>query len=264
LQTLFATTREKTKAYTAKTIETEVKIQRPLTKNIAGSMGVLFEGGRIRRGSQRITQRLFGLPLEAAIDTADNPLDPHWGWRSRLTFVPYGSGRIGNENKMFITRFQAKGYFPFGNRVDPFVLAAWTNLGSIYIRDPNNVPPNKRFYAGGGGSIRAYGFQRLGPIDNNGLPLGGRSITEGGIEGRFRLTETWGGVVFFEGGAVSNNRSPLVKAKFLWGPGAGVRYYTAIGPLRFDIAVPLKRRRMSGQKSLDSPFQFYISIGQAF
>jgi translocation and assembly module TamA len=265
LQTLFAITREKTKAYTAKTVETEVKIQRPLTKNIVGSVGVLFEGGQVQRGNQGIIhERLFGLPLEAALDTADNPLDPHSGWRSRLTFVPYGSGHIGNERKMFITRFQGKGYFAFGNRVDPFVLAVWTNLGSIQIRDPNNVPPNKRFYAGGGGSVRAYGFQRLGPIDNNGLPLGGRSITEGGVEGRFRLNETWGGVVFFEGGAVSNNRSPLVKARFLWGPGAGVRYYTAIGPLRFDVAVPMKRRKVPGQKSIDSLFQFYISIGQAF
>jgi len=264
LQTLLTLTRENTKAYNARTMETEVKIQRPLTKNIAGSVGISFEGGQIQQENQRITERLFGLPLEAAIDTTDNPLDPHSGWRSRLTFIPYGSGHIGNEKSMFLTRFQGKGYFPFGNRVDPFVLAVWTNLGSIYIRDPNNIPPNQRFYAGGGGSVRAYGFQRLGPIGSNGIPLGGRSIAEGGIEGRFRWSETWGGVLFLEGGAVSNNRSPLVKAKLLWGPGVGVRYFTPIGPIRFDIAVPLKRRQVSGQKKVDSPFQFYISIGQAF
>lgn len=264
LQTLLTLTKENTKAYNAKTVEAEVKIQRPLTKSIVGSVGILFEGGQVQRESQHITQRLFGLPLEAAIDTADDPLDPHSGWRSRLTFIPYGSGHIGNEKKMFITRFQGKGYFPFGNRVDPFVLAIWTNLGSIYIRDPNNVPPNQRFYAGGGGSVRAYGFQRLGPVGNNGIPVGGRSIAEGGIEGRFRWSETWGGVVFLEGGAVSNNRSPLGKAKLLWGPGAGVRYFTAIGPIRFDVAIPLKRRQLSGKKNVDSPFQFYVSIGQAF
>ncbi|MEI8296020.1 MAG: BamA/TamA family outer membrane protein, partial [Alphaproteobacteria bacterium] len=264
LQTLFALTRERTKAYNARTAETEIKIQRPLTKNIAGSVGLLFEVGQVERGSQHTSEQLFGLPLEAAIDTADNPLDPHSGWRSRLTFVPYGCGHIGNERKMFITRFQGKGYLPFSDRVDTPVLAVWANVGSIHIGNPNNVPPNKRFYAGGGGSVRSYGYQRLGPIDENGIPLGGRSITEGGIEGRFRFTETWGGAVFFEGGAVSNNRSPLVKARFLWGPGVGVRYYTAIGPIRFDVAVPLKRRQRSGQKSIDSPFQFYISIGQAF
>jgi len=264
LQTLLTITpRENTKAYFAKTVEAEVKIQRPLMKAIVGSIGVLYEGGQVRRASQQIHERLIGLPLEASIDTADNPLDPHSGWRSRLTFVPYG-GRVVDEKSMYITRFQARGYIPFGSKVDPVVLAVWTNLGSISIKNPNNVPFNKRFYAGGGGSVRAYGYQRLGPIDSDGLPLGGRSIAEGGIEGRFRLTETWGGVVFFEGGAVSNNRSPLLRAQFLWGPGAGVRYYTPIGPLRLDIAVPLKRRKVPGQKSFDSPFQFYISIGQAF
>ncbi len=113
--------------------------------------------------------------------------------------------------------------------------------------------------------MRAYGYKILGPLDTNRVPLGGKSILEYGIEGRFKVTDTIGFVVFAEAGSISSKGLPSVSNQSrLWGVGAGIRYYTSIGPIRFDIATPMKRRRDGAPKAIDSPYQFYLSVGQAF
>lgn len=253
---------EKTKAYRSKTIEVGAKLQRPLTDTITGAVGLLYEGGHVTRDNVKIHERLWGVPVEFTLDTTENALDPVYGWRLDYHLIPY-VGHIGAEKQMLINNFRGSCYFPFGDSANPFVLANWVHVGSLVMKNFDNVPPNKRFYAGGGSSVRAYGFQRLGPFGKDGLPLGGRSLVSGGVEGRFRVTETVGAVLFAEGGAVSINRLPLTDMKFLWGFGAGIRYYTAIGPIRFDVAIPSHRRKIQG-RNVDSPFQFFITIGQAF
>ena len=146
-------------------------------------------------------------------------------------------------------------------------LSEQTPLGSSKVKKSLDfVPPNKRFYAGGGGSVRGYGHQLLGPLDTQNVPLGGRSLAEVGTELRIKTTETIGFVTFLEGGSVSVNKMPDFRGRnMLWGTGFGARYYSAVGPIRLDIAFPLKRRKdPSSGKAIDAAFQFYISVGQAF
>lgn len=255
-------THEKTKAYLAKTIEVGAKLQRPLTEYVTGALGLMFEGGHVERAYEKVKERLWGLPFEIELDTTENALDPAQGWRIAYHFTPY-LGRTGTENHMLISDLRGSGYFPFEDQSDLLTLAGWGHWGSIIMKDFKNVIPNKRFYAGGGNCVRAYGFQRLGPFGQDGLPLGGRSLIAGGVEGRYRMSESIGAALFVEGGALSTNRFPLSDMKFLWGYGVGVRYYTAIGPIRFDVAIPSHRRKVQG-RSVDSPVQFYITIGQAF
>ncbi|NBT85166.1 MAG: outer membrane protein assembly factor, partial [Alphaproteobacteria bacterium] len=110
------------------------------------------------------------------------------------------------------------------------------------------------------------GYQLLGPLDTQNIPLGGRSLAEVGTELRIKTTETIGFVTFLEGGSVSVNKMPDFRGRnMLWGTGVGARYYSAVGPIRLDIAIPLKRRKdpISG-KAIDAAYQFYISVGQAF
>ncbi|MDH3474724.1 MAG: BamA/TamA family outer membrane protein, partial [Rhodospirillales bacterium] len=122
----------------------------------------------------------------------------------------------------------------------------------------DDVPANKRFYGGGGGSVRGYEFQSIGPRDNDGDPLGGRSLIEVGAEVRLQLTDTIGVVPFVDGGTVYDASYPDFDETFRWAAGLGLRYFTGFGPVRVDFAIPVNKRND------DDSFQFYISFGQAF
>jgi Outer membrane protein len=123
--------------------------------------------------------------------------------------------------------------------------------------DGPDVPPSARFYSGGGGSVRGYEFQSLGPRNSDRDPLGGSSMVEMTIEPRYRFTETLGVVAFLDGGMVYDDTGHMGQ-DMRYGAGIGFRFYTAIGPMRFDVATPLNPR------DNDDSLHFYISIGQSF
>ena len=148
-------------------------------------------------------------------------------------------------------------YFAFDEEGD-YVLAGRGRAGMIIGEDRSDLPANKRFYSGGGESVRGYEYQKVGPLDEDGDPLGGRSVLEAGLEFRARVTESFGIVPFVEGGNVFEASDPE-DLDLLWAAGLGFRYYTAVGPLRFAFAVPLDKR-----DNVDDDFQIYLSLGQAF
>ncbi|MCK4487379.1 MAG: BamA/TamA family outer membrane protein [Desulfobacterales bacterium] len=122
----------------------------------------------------------------------------------------------------------------------------------------DTIPADERFYAGGGGSIRGYAFQSVGPLEGT-EPLGGRSLLEVSVEFRLKLSDRIGLVTFIDGGNVFTGSTPDLGEDLQWGAGLGLRYFTAIGPVRLDISVPLNRR-----EGIDDRFQIYVSLGQAF
>ncbi len=119
------------------------------------------------------------------------------------------------------------------------------------------MPPDQRFYAGGSGTIRGYKYQSVGPTFFDGKPVGGTAIDAGSAEWRQRIGANFGTAVFVDAGQVSANLKPLAGAVRV-GVGAGVRYYTAIGPIRLDIAAPVNKGPG------DDAFEIYIGLGQAF
>lgn len=121
------------------------------------------------------------------------------------------------------------------------------------------MPAPQRFYAGGGGSVRGFGYQMAGPVDATGDPLGGKSLLTGGAELRIKVTDTIGIVPFIEAGTVTDSSLPGFGDRLLVGAGIGLRYYTSFGPVRLDVATPLNRR-----DGVDDLVQVYISLGQAF
>jgi translocation and assembly module TamA len=125
--------------------------------------------------------------------------------------------------------------------------------------DTADIPANKRFYAGGGGSIRGYKFQKVGPLNDNRDPIGGRSLFEVGAELRTRVWGNFSVIPFIEGGNVFEASYPDFSDAPRWGAGVGLGYRTAIGPVRLDFAFPLNRR-----KDIDDTFQFYVALGQPF
>lgn len=199
---------------------------------------------------------LLGLPMIVTYDHSDNLLDPTKGYRLGLKASPY---LVLGDGKNFVTlEGTASYYLPF-DAAHRYVLASRVKIGALFGADQiRNVPASKRFYAGGGNSIRGFGYQAIGPEDPNGDPIGGRSLFEVGTEMRIKLTETWGVVPFFEGGSVYDSEVPDFSSKLRWGAGIGVRYYTGFGPIRLDVAFPINRQ------PTDDKFQIYVSIGQAF
>ena len=138
------------------------------------------------------------------------------------------------------------------------VLAGKVALASLDGAPLFQLPADQRIYAGGGGSIRPYGYQLAGPLDPGDHPIGGKSSLVLNLEARIRITENIGIVPFVDAGSYYESPVPQLGRTLLYGVGLGVRYYTAFGPLRLDLATPLHRR------SADSPIQVYISLGQAF
>jgi translocation and assembly module TamA len=121
------------------------------------------------------------------------------------------------------------------------------------------LPPDQRFYGGGSASIRGYAYQAVGPnFPDTGYPVGGTALVAGGIEYRQRFGQNLGAAFFVDAGQVSNTLT-ITPGNIFVGVGAGVRYYTPIGPVRLDVALPTKATAIDNQS-----FQVYIGLGQAF
>jgi translocation and assembly module TamA len=246
---------EALEAYDATRIGATVSLERAFSKTLSGSAGLSLEAETIRdqvKGDQEYA--LVGVPLSLTWDTSNDLFDPRRGNRLRITTTPYTSV-AGTPANFVVTRIFDSFYIPMG---DDFVLANWARLGFVFGEELEDVPADKRLYSGGGGSVRAFGYQRLGPLDEQGDPTGGRSLLELGTELRMRFTDEIGGVVFVEGGNVSEDVLPDLSDEILWGGGIGLRYFTSFGPIRLDVASPINPR------DDDEIVQIYVSIGQAF
>lgn len=248
---------ENTEAYDEDAVSAFIGLDRRWRKKWVVGAGVSVEYAKIDDSGVTENYALGGLPLTARYDSTNDLLDPTTGRRFGASLVPY----LGlNQNTPDFIRFEVDGstYYSVVEN-ERLVLAARGKIGLMAGDSAGAIPANKRFYAGGGGSVRGYKYQTVGPLDASNDPVGGRSLLEVGFEARTRITDSIGLVPFIEGGNVYESMAPDFSGEFLWGAGLGFRYYTAIGPIRFDVAVPLNPR-----KNVDDPYQFYISIGQAF
>ena len=118
------------------------------------------------------------------------------------------------------------------------MLATRGAIGSILGGDRSELPANRLFFAGGGGSVRGYGYRNLGPRIG-GEVVGGLSYLELSAEVRARVTESFGVVGFVDAGNAFAEPYPDFKGGLKVGVGAGIRYYTGLGPIRLDVAIPL-------------------------
>lgn len=247
---------EENDAYTENRIKAGVSLERRLGRWWTGSLGTTFQVTETEDINGRIAYQLIGIPLLLRYDNTDDVLDPREGLRATLAGTPYFGA--SDQSATTFTRLEAAGSTYLG-LTDELVLALRGRYGLIAANDTADVPGSTRFYAGGGGSVRGYGYQKAGPLDAKGDPVGGRSVLEASAEARYRFTETIGGVVFIDGGQTFSTLEPSFSDPLLWGAGLGIRYYTPIGPVRLDVATPLNRR-----KNVDDTFQIYVSLGQAF
>lgn len=195
---------------------------------------------------------ILGLTGQVGMDRTDSLLDPTKGFRITTLIQPEGSlaGQLSPYGRL---RTDVSGYYPV---TDSIVVAGRVRVGSILGAARERLAPSRRFYAGGGGSVRGFGYQELGPKDPNNDPIGGRSVAEAAFETRYRFGN-FGVVGFVDAGQVYRSSAPTFQ-NLRFGAGIGARYYTNFGPMRFDIATPI------GRKPGESRVSVYVSIGQAF
>ena len=220
---------------------------------------------------ERRTFFIGGLTGQVGIDRTDSLLDATQGFRVTALIEPEGSLQDGF-TPYVRARVDGAAYF---SATDSIVLAGRVRVGTIQGIDRFDLAPSRRLYAGGGGSVRGFGYQQLGPRvvyadpgfefdpeepdrepDTIYRPLGGLSLNEAAAEVRYRFG-TFGVVAFVDAGQVYEGDTPQF-SNLRFGAGIGGRYYTNFGPLRIDLATPLNRRPG------ESRFAVYVSIGQAF
>jgi len=257
---------EKTDTYDLTGGYADIGLERKLSWRWWGSVRLSGQAGRLREDDEDWKPySILGVPVTLRREGTDSLLNPTRGTRLQLSAAPY----TGRYRKPFsLVRMQADFsayYAPFldedGRRSDKLVLAGRVAAGGMagsMGRDVERIPGSLRFYAGGGGSVRGYKYQSLGPRNNKGDPLGGLSFTTFNAELRWRVTENIGIVPFVDAGAIYDKPVPDFGRDLYWSAGLGLRYHTAVGPVRLDFAFPLKDH--DNQKT----FQMYISIGQAF
>lgn len=195
---------------------------------------------------------IFGLSGQVGIDRTDSLLDPTKGFRITTRIQPEGS-LAGRFSPYARTQVDVSGYYPVADNI---VLAGRVRVGSILGAARERLAPSRRFYAGGGGSVRGFGYQQLGPKDPNNDPIGGRSLNEAAFETRYRFGN-FGIVGFVDAGQVYRGSTPTFD-NLRFGAGIGGRFYTNFGPMRLDVATPINRQPGEARVSV------YVSIGQAF
>ena len=242
-------------AYDAQHVATMGMVLRDFSTRLQGGVGVGYKHSIVEQLSlsQRYAHVIF--PLQAVYDSRDDALNPVRGMQlfGRAAFF---NDTLGSDSFMK-TQLEGRLYRMWWDRYRLSSGLRMT-LGSINGASIEAVPADERYYAGGGGSIRGYEYQQVGPqID--GVPTGGDALVEFSAELRLQPGRKLGYAVFIDGGTVYNQKINDYNHSLRYGAGAGVRWFTAIGPLRIDLAYPLNPSAEQIER-----LQFYISLGQAF
>ncbi|MGH7056486.1 MAG: autotransporter assembly complex protein TamA, partial [Acetobacteraceae bacterium] len=247
-------------AYDQVAINAGLALSRPILPHLRLTFGIAAERERITQDDIRRNFTLLGLPVSLAYDSTNNLLEPTSGVRAALTLTPTAS--FGPPSAAFVlAQLSASTYFDLSNfageKPGRSVLALRGLIGSALGVHLTDLPGDKRFYAGGSGTIRGYRYLSVGPQFPNGHPTGGTAVGTATVELRQRFLSHWGIAAFADAGDVSTSGNPFGGALRV-GAGAGLRYYTPIGPIRVDVAFPLIRQE-GGDR-----FELYIGLGEAF
>ncbi len=266
LNARFGVSRERLDAYDADTIGLSANLERQTNlvwqKKWTYSLGFEVLASRERDFvptagiAQTRTFFIGALPGTLAYDGSNDLLNPTSGFRLSGRLSPEASFQ-GRAFGYARAQIDGSVYVPFGQSL---VMAGRTRFGFIAGAGRDTIAPSRLFYAGGGGSVRGFGFRELGPKNVLGEPDGGRSLAEVSLEARVRLPffgGNFGVVPFVDAGNVYAKSYPTFTDLRL-GAGLGFRYYSNFGPIRIDVGTPI------GRRPGESPIAVYVSLGQAF
>jgi outer membrane protein assembly factor BamA len=220
---------------------------------------------RIALGLDPITGRAAGTlaALDFDIQRVDvnNLVQPTRGLVTSL-HVEHAAPWLLGTYKFTEVMADARGYVPIGTSV----LAARAQVGTVAASDPTTIPFSHRYFLGGATTLRGWGRYQVSPLDQNGLPIGGRTLVYLSTEFRFPIRGKIAAVGFVDAGNVgrsdlSSSQSPL---RFDVGP--GLRYQTPVGAIRADLGFqlnPIPGLIVNG-KPETRHWRVHFSIGQTF
>lgn len=247
---------ESAEAYDSESMKMLAQLEREWRQIFWLRGGVGFQLSDVGQFDEDKNYVFLTLPFELDWNTGGDPLDPRRGHRVFASVEPFYD--LERKDRAFVKSAVTLNKYQRLNHERTWLLAGRVSAGGISGESGRSVPADERFYAGGGSSVRGYAYQKIGPLQD-GNPLGGRSLFEVSGELRAQVAGNFGFVLFLDGGTVFAASTPDFSEPMRWGTGAGLRYFTPVGPLRADIGFPLDRR-----EGIDKRYQFYLSLGQSF
>jgi len=242
-------------AYDQNALIEKFLLDRKLSPHWTFSYGVAGEQEKISQEGVGRHYELVGFPLNLKFDNTDSVFNPTEGIRASIAVTP--TGALGSNDTGFVILEAAGSTYLDLSGDGRSVLALRGLVGEVPGTNTFSLPPDQRFYAGGSATVRGFKYQSIGPRFPDREPTGGTAVSAGTVEFRQRIMGNYGAVAFIDAGQVSDNGVPFSNS---WrvGVGVGFRYYTSLGPIRLDLAVPMNKEPGG------DTFELYIGIGQAF
>ncbi|WP_235823652.1 autotransporter assembly complex protein TamA [Actibacterium lipolyticum] len=216
--------------------------------------GVRFRYSEVRDDLGERTFTHLTIPVTAAWDRRNNPLNPVGGFYLQATGEPF-VGVSGSQSGARVYA-DARAYEGLGAD-DRFVVAGRLQFGSVIGAEIVDVPPDMLFFSGGGGTVRGQPYQSLNVDLPSGDSTGGRAFLGASAEVRVGVTDSISVVGFADAGFIGADSWPGDNGAWHSGAGLGLRYETGIGPIRLDVATPIGGATGDG-------IHIYVGIGQAF
>ena len=242
--------------YQAEDTDVTASLRHRFNQNFWVQAGLEAQKGDATDALGTVNYTLVGVPVSANFDTTDSKFDPTRGVRVNVSAVGFGTF-LGSSLDLVQAKAGASAYYSI-DADSRYVLAGRVAAGAMGGPQLDEIPANWRFYAGGGGSVRGYAYNELGPTVFWGAVVGGKSLFDASAELRVKVTDTIGVVPFFDIGNAFASNFPNFDQHLFTAAGLGLRYYTSVGPIRLDVAFPLERHAGTG------PVAVYVSIGQSF
>ena len=194
-----------------------------------------------------------GLTTGLIYNSSTPPFEPVTGWSVAFN-TKINNIIIKGVYPFYKYTFEVKNYTSLNYRI---VAATKFKIGSVIpTGEGSYIPVEERFFAGGSRSVRGWGRQQLGPLDKDGIPIGGNSLIEINIEPRINIRGPLSLVVFSDIGNVWRQSNHFRLNELRFSAGAGLRYSTPIGPIGIDFARPIFDK--------DKFWQFHLNIGNSF
>jgi translocation and assembly module TamA len=248
-------TREVYDPYTQNTFRGRLGLAHEFSETLTGTIALNGEYDQVDDSFGNRDLVLVSLPAGLAYDDTDNRLEPTRGYRARLDLEPFHEFEFGNTGLW--GKLQGSTYLAL-DEDGRYVVATRAAVGSIVGAPADELPANRLFFAGGGGSVRGYPYRSIGPRLDDDDVVGGRSLVEASLEFRAKVTDSIGIVPFVDAGSAFESSVPDFSEKIKVGAGIGARYYTGIGAIRLDVAMPVNPDKG------DPAFALYIGIGESF